>query len=109
MTQAELYQALKATGLPVVYSHWKAGDPLNQPPAPPYLIFQFAESDDLMADNHNYHAISAYDIELYSNRKDLAAEAKLENKLKELRIPYEKSETRIESEELFMVLYEITI
>lgn len=106
MTQAELYAALKSTGLPVTYNHWSsAGDV----PALPYLAYRRSESDDVMADNHNFRAVTGYDIELYTEKIDLATEAKIETMLRAHRIPYDKTEVWIDSEELYMILYEITI
>lgn len=108
MTQAELFQALKAIGYPVAYSHFKETNQ-NPPPAPPFITYRFSDSDDLMADNRNYVEISTFFVELYTDEKDLTAEGKVQNKLKELGLPYAKSETWIDSEKLFQVLYEIQL
>lgn len=48
MTQAELYQALKAIGYPVAYGSF------SRPVTPPFITYQFAYSNDMIADNHNY-------------------------------------------------------
>ncbi len=106
MTQAELYAALAATGLPVVYGHWpvKPG-----PPSPPYITYRFSASDDFIADNHNYAAFKEFDVELYAKLPDAASEALIETVFTTNRIPYEKTELWIESEELYMTLYQITI
>lgn len=103
MTQAELYNALKETGLPVRYHHFK------EPPNPPYMVYLFSYSSDFMADNINYQQISNFQIELYSDHKDLESEALVENKLKELSMPYQKIETWIDTEELYQVIYEIQL
>jgi len=103
MTQAELFQALKAIGYPVAYSHF------DSPPQPPYIVYLFAYSSDLMADNQNYVEVSNFQIELYTSKKDLMAERKVQDKLKELQLPYTKTETWIDSEKLFQVIYEIQL
>lgn len=103
MTQVELYEKLKEIGLPVRYRHFK------EPPEPPYLIYLFSYSDDLTADNVNYTEISNYQIELYTKIKDPKTEKKVEDKLKEMSMPYMKLETYIESENLFQVVYEIQL
>jgi len=108
MTQAELYQALKSLGMPVVYSHFDT-DPDNPPPSPPYIAYLFIGNDDFIADNVNYKSIDNYQIELYTNKKDLASEKLVEDKLKELDLPYFKLETWIESEKLFQVVYQIQL
>ncbi len=100
MTQKELFKALKETGLPVAYNHF-----IN-PPNPPYLVYLFSYSNDFMADDYNYEEIGNYQIELYTTKKDIENENKVENKLKEFELPYSKIETYIESEELFQILYQ---
>lgn len=108
MTQAELFQALKAIGYPVAYSQFRVDDD-NPPPAPPYLTYLFAYDDDIMADNQNYVEISNFQVELYTKIKDLAAERAVQGKLKELGLPYRKTETWLDSEKLFQVIYEIQL
>lgn len=103
MTQAELFDALKAIGYPVAYFEFKTE------PKAPYLVYLFTYSDDFIADNHNYVDISNFQIELYTDYKDLAAEKKVQDKLKELKLPYGKSETKIESEKLYQVIYDIQL
>lgn len=103
MTITELNQALKTIGLPVAYHHFA------KPPAPPYLVYLFSSSADVIADNQNYVDVSNFQVELYNNKKDPATEKLVENKLKELKLPYTKTETFIESEGLFQVLYLIQV
>jgi len=108
MTQAELFQALKVIGYPVAYSHF-VDTPQNPAPSPPFITYQFAYSSDVVADNQNYVEVSNFQIELYTNEKDLAAERKVQDKLKELGLPYSKTEAWIEEEKLFQVIYEIQL
>jgi len=108
VTLQELYTALKAIGYPVAYSHFE-DTPQNPAPKPPFITYAFAYSSDLMADNVNYVEIPNIQIELYTDKKDLAAEIKVQNKLKELGLPYAKTETYIEDEKLFQVIYEIQL
>lgn len=108
MTQAELFQVLKTLGMPVAYGEFK-DTPENPAPSPPFITYQFAYDGDLKADNHNYVDIGFYQIELYTTKKDLAKEKLVQDKLKELRLPYSKMEQRLESENLFQVVYEIQL
>lgn len=108
MTQAELFQALKAIGYPVAYSHFE-DTPQNPAPPPPFITYQFAYSNDMLADNANYVEISNFQVELYTNKKDPAAEKKVQDKLKELGLPYSKVEAWVEEEKLFQVIYEIQL
>ena len=103
MTQGELFQELKSIGLPIQYHHF------TDPPAPPYLVYLFAYSNDLMADNFNYQEVSSFQIELYTKAKDLINEQKIQDKLKELKMPFSKVEEWIETEKLYQVVYEIQL
>jgi hypothetical protein len=101
MTLAELYTALKATGYPVAYSHFSAS------PTIPFITYLVAYSSNLIADNKVHHKVDNVNIELYTNKKDLAAELKLETVLDSNEIPYQTTETFIESEGLFQKIYEV--
>lgn len=103
MTQAELFQALKSLGMPVAYGSF------SSPVSPPFITYQFAYSSDVMADNQNYVEISNFQIELYTAKKDLAAEKVVQDKLKELGLPYSKVEAWLDDEKLFQVIYEIQL
>lgn len=105
MTLGELTKILEATGYPVAYSHFTA-TPNNPVPAPPYICFLVDGSANLMADNKVYHKINDLNIELYTVKKDLTAEAKLEQVLDDHDISYESYGTFIESEKLFQKIYE---
>lgn len=105
MTLGELTKVLEATGYPVAYSHFTA-TPGKSVPKPPYICYLVDGSANLMADNKVYHKINDLNIELYTIKKDLVAEAKLEQVLDDYEIPYESFGTFIESEKLFQKIYE---
>ena len=108
MTQSELFVALGSLGIPVAYSEFVSTSE-NPAPAPPFITYQFTNDDDFKADNHNYVEISSFNIELYANKKDPVTEKLVQDKLKELRLPYSKSETWIDSEKMFQVVYTIQL
>ncbi|HEK9100201.1 hypothetical protein KFD70_11910 [Bacillus pfraonensis] len=108
MTLAELKKILDATGYSVVYSHFTATPDITIP-EPPYICFLVNGSANLMADNKVYQKVNDVSIELYTLRKDLAAEAKLEKVLDDLEIPYESFEAFIESEKLYQKIYEMRL
>jgi len=103
MTQAELFEQLQSLGMPVSYGEFKKS------PSPPFITYLFAYSSDMNADNHNYVDISNYQIELYTTKKEPAQEKLIQDKFKELRIPYSKTESWLESEKLRQVIYEIQL
>ncbi|WP_342025726.1 hypothetical protein AADC60_24505 [Cytobacillus pseudoceanisediminis] len=108
MTLIELRQILDLTGLPVAYSHWTATE--NNPvPAPPYICYLVDSNPNFIADNKVYTKISDVNIELYTTKKDLAAEAALEKVLDDHKIPYEPFETFIDSEKVFQKTYEVRL
>ena len=108
MTLQELNKILKATGYPVAYSHF-IETPNNPLPNPPYICYLSAYSSNFKADNKTYKEIDNLQIELYTTKKDLAAEKKIKDVLDENEIAYESSETWIESEKLFQKIYEVRL
>ncbi|QRG66933.1 hypothetical protein [Brevibacillus choshinensis] len=108
MTQADLYLVLESLGLPVAYGQFESTE--NEPaPPPPFITYQFSYSSDLIADNHNYVSIENFQIELYTAKKDLAAEKLVQDKLKELQLPYRKTEAWLDGEKLWQIIYEIQL
>ncbi|MGQ8826967.1 hypothetical protein ACUTUE_27380 [Bacillus sp. NA_146.1] len=105
MNLIEIKKVLDATGYPVAYSHFTFL-PDNPVPKPPYICFLADGSANLMADNRVYHKINDLNIELYTTKKDLVAEAKLEKVLDDYEIPYESYGTFIESEKMYQKIYE---
>ncbi|NIL29685.1 hypothetical protein [Bacillus thuringiensis] len=105
LTLGEFIKILEATGYPVAYSHFIA-TPGNPVPAPPYICFLVDGSANLVADNKVYHKINDVNIELYTTKKDVVAEAKLEQVLDDYEIPYDSYGTFIESENMYQKFYE---
>ena len=69
----------------------------------------FTYSSNFAADGKIYKRFDNYQVELYSDKKDLESEQLLENIFDENDIYYDKSETYIESEKMYQVIYEIQI
>ncbi|MEN6391084.1 MAG: hypothetical protein ABFD04_11765 [Syntrophomonas sp.] len=101
MDEATLFTLLKTTGLPVAYHHY------TSPPSPPYVVYLFSYNSNFGADDKVYDADKNYQVELYTTKKDLASEALIEGLFNSNDIYYEKTETFIDSEGLYQVLYEI--
>ena len=101
MDEAALFTLLKTTGLPVAYHHF------TSPPSPPYIVYLFSYSSNFSADNRVYSKQSNYQVELYTTKKDPVSEKLIEDLFDEHDIYWEKTETYIESEGLYQVLYEI--
>jgi hypothetical protein len=99
--EAALFALLKTTNLPVAYHHFVS------PPSPPYIVYLFSYSSNFGADNRVYEAAKNFQVELYVKAKDLTSEALIEGLFDANDIYWEKTETYIDSEGLFQVLYEI--
>lgn len=97
----ELLQILSETQIPFAYHHFAEGES----PEPPFICYLLPGSNNFSADGKVYYKINEVHIELYTDLKDLAVEQQLENVLDEHGIFYNKSETWIESEKLYEVLY----
>jgi hypothetical protein len=103
MTQAELFAHLKTAGYPVAYHHFTAAQVL------PYLIYLRAFDSNISSDAKVHGKYKNYNVELYTAKKDLTAEQKLEAVLNTIDTEYETSETYIESEALYQVVYQIKV
>lgn len=103
MTYIELIDEMELLGFPCTYGSFKSSPPI------PFIVVQFAYSNDMMADNHNYKDVRNYQLEYYNSIKYPLDEMKIENRLKELRLPYTKTEAFLDSEDLRQIVYEIQL
>lgn len=97
----ELLQMLNEVQIPFAYHHFAEGES----PEPPFICYLLPGSNNFAADGKVYYKINEVLIELYTDLKDLAVEQQLEEVFDEHGIFYNKSETWIESEKLYEVLY----
>ena len=105
MTEQELYQMVKEPGFPAAYHHFEEG----QSPDPPFLVYLYPGTNNFSADGIVFQGINQLDIELYTDKKDLEAERKVEAMLKKHGFFYEKTEAYLESEKMYEVLYETEV
>ena len=97
----KILSILRGLGIPFAYDHFAQGES----PDPPFICYLIPGTNNFSADGVAYYKINQYNIELYTDLKDLSLERKLEEALDEASIFYNKSETWIESESLYEVLY----
>lgn len=105
MTEKEVLKMVKDMGFPAKYHHFEEGES----PDPPFLVYLYPGSNNFAADGVVYQGINQLDIELYADKKDLVAEKRVEAVLNEHGFFYEKTETYLESEKMFEVLYEMEV
>jgi len=98
-----LAQMLAEVGIPV------ARNAFLKPQAPPYIVYVFTHSNNFTADSQVYLKRDNYQVELYTEKKDMVLEDKLEGIFDDHGIVYDKTETYLPSEQLLEVIYEIQI
>lgn len=108
MKLVEFVTALKLLGLPVAFSHFESDDN-TPPPNLPFITYLTPSTANFMADNKVYHKVDNVDIELYTAKKDLVAEKLIEDMLDALELPYDASQSWIDSENVFQKLYEVRL
>ena len=105
MTYEKFLEILNSSGIPFRYHHFNQG----KGPLPiPRGVYMFEDADSVYADGITVMLIDNLRIELYTAKKDIDTENKLENVLTAAEIPFKKvDEVYIESEKLYMIVYEI--
>lgn len=105
MTECDVVQMVKSMGFPTAYHHFGEGDE----PEKPYIVYLYPGTNNFSADGIVYQGFNQLDIELYTEKKNLTAEKKVEAVLKKHGFYYEKTETYLTSEKMYEVLYETEV
>ena len=95
---------LGGLGIPIAYHHFAEGES----PERHFYLFD-SGSHNFSADGMVYFKVKQLDVELYTDKKDIALEEELEKILDAQGIFYNKTETYIKSEKLYEVLYELEV
>ena len=93
-----LIRMIEELGLPFAYDHFAEGES-------PFVCYLLPGSRNFAADGRVYHKGSEVRLEVYTDRKDLGLEARVEAVLDGHGVFYNKSEVWIGSERLYEVLY----
>ena len=101
----EIASMLAGLGIPLAYHHFAEGES----PPPPFLLYLSPGSDNFSADGRVYWKVAQLDVELYTDLKDPELEARLEMVLDAAGLFYNKTESYIDSERLYEVLYEMEV
>lgn len=105
MTFQDISTMVNSMGFPYNYLQFKE----NSAPALPYVLFYYPQRDDVIADNKNYALKTALNVELCTEEKDFEAETDVEAVLISHEIPFTKTETYIDSEKMYLILYEMEV
>ena len=101
MTHQEVLEMMNEVKLPYAYHHFVEGES----PDPPFLVFLYPGSDNFAADGKVYFKVNRLNIELYTDLKDVELEETVEAVLDEHGIFYDQTETWIDSEKLYEVMF----
>lgn len=101
MTIENIVEMLQEMHIPFAYDHFAEGES----PEPPFICYLIPGSDNFAADGKVYFKMNEVRIEMYTDFKDLNLESRVEGVLDGHEIFYNKSETWIQSEKLYEVMY----
>ena len=100
----ELKQILEQMNIPVAYSHF------NTSTEPPCIAYYRQSTSNFGADNKVFYKINNYIVELYSEFKNPELESQLENLFDENNVFYDvASEDYIDAENMYQIIYEVTL
>lgn len=105
MRNTDVVTMLTQTGLPFTYYLF----PVGKAPNLPYMVFFYSRSNNFPADDSVYQRIDTLNIELYTKNKSFTVEENVEAILNDWGFVWEKSETYLNSEEMYEVIYEMEI
>lgn len=105
MTKAEVVGMLEEMRLPFAYDHFAEGEAVN----PPFLVYLYPRASNFAADGVAYYKKDRLQIEMYTDKKDINLEERVEAVLDRYGYFYSKTETWISSEKMYEVLYETEV
>lgn len=97
----DLVNMIQEMDIPFAYDHFAEGEAVE----PPFICFLLPGTDNFSADGIVYFKINEVHIELYTDVKSPVIENKVEAVLDKHGIFYNKTETWIEDEKLYEVLF----
>lgn len=105
MTAQDIYSILQSTGISFRYFKWND----NESVPIPFGVYYFPSSSNFAADGIVYKQKLDLSVEIYTEIKDFSVERKIESVFQKNGWVWQKSETYIESERLYMVTYETEV
>ena len=105
MTTLEIKEMLEQLNIPLAYHHF----PASKSPKLPFMAYNYPSINPFYADSTNYTNIVDLDIRLCTETKNFELEQELEDILTAHDIPFWKTETWIDEEKMFEILYECEV
>lgn len=104
MEHKDIYDLLKTLDIPVAYDHFDSNKNIN----PPFIVYREISPDTFKADGITYYRPYEFEIELVTEKKNVALEKTIEELLTNNKIPYDvESEVWDEDEKIYHNFYEI--
>ena len=101
----DIRSIIEAAGLPCAYRQWEEG----QAPTLPYCVYYAGRANNFAADGLVWFTAQRYTVELYTEDKDPAIEARLEAALTGAGIFWTRDEAYIDSERMNEIIYEFEV
>ena len=105
MTLIEFANILETTGLPVAYLSFDESDV----PDMPFIVYQETGSNNFGADGIVYQPVKQIQVDLFTNKKDIAAEEALETAFKDAVIFWQKVQSVDDNEAYQRYTYEVEV
>lgn len=105
MTKSEVEQMLDKTGVEYRYHHFETEDAID----PPFIVWYMLDSNNIKADGKVYCKSGRMNVELYTDQKDFDLEQRVEDIFDLYGIMYEKTESYLDDEMMYEVLYEMEV
>lgn len=105
MTEAQVKEMLDEMKIEYRYHHFETEEAIE----PPFLVWVIPNTKNFKADGKAYYSVKNLDIELYTDKKDISLEGRIEMVLDQHGIYWNKEEEYIESENMYEVLYEMEV
>lgn len=104
MEHKDIYDLLKTLDIPVAYDHFDSNKNVN----PPFIAYREISPETFKADGITYYRPYEFEIELVTEKKDVALEKTIEELLTNNKIPYDvENEVWDEDERIYHNFYEI--
>lgn len=104
MEHKDIYDLLKTLEIPVAYDHFDS----NKRITPPFIAYREISPDTFKADGITYYRPYEFEIELVTEKKDVALEKTIEDLLTTNKIPYDvDTEVWDEDERIYHNFFEI--
>lgn len=106
MTPQEVYAMLTGIDENISVAYYRFLDTAEQPaPAPPFICYYYPSGADFYADDANYQGVAELVVELYTDFKDFALEARVESALSANELAWGKEETYLDDQRMHMTIW----